>query len=95
MKNIQDNEFDNNKLTILDSITVKRIPNSNNELSNEKYVHDSLDGANILRFIQTLENYLKISVGKNVYYLMKYYKIQYTDTTMIRGPKTKSNLLQK
>ena len=36
--NDQDNEFDNNKLTKLDSITVNRNPNVNNELANEKYI---------------------------------------------------------
>ena len=34
--NDQDNEFDNNKLTNLDSITVNRDPNLDNELSNKK-----------------------------------------------------------
>ena len=34
--NDQDNEFDNNKLTNLDSVTVNRNPISDNELSNKK-----------------------------------------------------------
>ena len=34
--NDQDNEFDNNKLTNLESITVNRDPSSDNELANKK-----------------------------------------------------------
>ena len=46
----QDNEFDNNKLTNIDSVTVNREPTSDNELANKKYVDESLGGGNILRF---------------------------------------------
>ena len=35
--NDQDNEFDNNKLTNLDSVTVNRNPNLDNELAKKKY----------------------------------------------------------
>ena len=41
--NDQDNEFDNNKLTNLDSIRVNRNPNLDNELANKKYIDDELD----------------------------------------------------
>ena len=41
--NDQDNEFDNNKLTILDSVTVNGNPNLDNELANKKYIDDELD----------------------------------------------------
>ena len=67
--NDQDNEFDNNKLTNLDSVTVNRNPNSDDELSNKKYVDDSIGEGTILRFNQTLENYLKVSVGNDTYNL--------------------------
>ena len=60
--NDQDTEFDNNKLSNLDSITVNRDPNLDNELSNKKYVDNSIGEGTILRFSQTLENYLKVSV---------------------------------
>ena len=50
--NDQDNEFDNNTLTNLDSITVNRNPNLDNELS-KKYVDDELDKNTLLN--QTLE----------------------------------------
>ena len=58
--NDQDNEFDNNKLTNLDSITVNREPNLDHELSNKKYVDDSIAEGTIVRFNQTLENYLNV-----------------------------------
>ena len=93
--NDQDNEFDNNKLTNLDSITVNREPNLDHELSNKKYVDDSIAEGTIVRFNQTLENYLKVSVGDNIYNLTKYNKIQITDTTKLRYPNIGSDLLQK
>ena len=93
--NDQDSEFDNNKLTNLDSITVNRNPNLDNELSNKKYVDDSIGEGTLLRFNQTLENYLKVSVGNDIYNLTKYDKIQSIDTTEIKYPNIGSDLLQK
>ena len=63
--NDQDNEFDENKLTNLDSITVKRNPSSDNELANKKYIDDELDKNTVLRFNQAIKNYLKVSVGND------------------------------
>ena len=93
--NDQDNEFDNNKLTNLDSITVNRDPNLDNELSNKKYVDNSIEEGTLLRFNQTLENYLKVSVGNDTYNLTKYNKIQITDMTEIKYPNIGSDSLQK
>ena len=93
--NDQDSEFDNNKLTNLDSITVNRDPNLDNELSNKKYVDTSIGQGTLLRFNQTLENYLKVSVGIDTYNLTKYNKIQIIDTTEIKYPNIGSDLLQK
>ena len=93
--NDQDNEFDNNKLTNLDSVTVNRNPNLDNELANKKYIDDELDKNTVLRFNQTLQNYLKVSVGNDTYNLTKYDKIQITDTTELRYPNIGSDLLQK
>ena len=56
--NDQDNDCDNYKLTNLDSVTVNRDPNVDNELSKKKYVYDSIGDGTILRFDQTLETYL-------------------------------------
>ena len=64
--NDQDNEFDNNRLTDLNSNTADRDPSSDNELANNKDVDDSMGQGNVHRFNQTPENYLKVSVGKDV-----------------------------
>ena len=93
--NDQDNEFDNNKLTNLDSVTVNRNPNLDNELANKKYIDDELDKNTVLRFNQTLQNYFKVSVGNDTYILTKYDKVQNTDTTEMRYPNIGSDLLQK
>ena len=69
--NDQDIEFDNNKLTNLDSITVNGKPSSNNDLANKKYVDDSIGGGNISRFNPTLQTHLKVSVGNDIYKLIK------------------------
>ena len=95
VKNNQDNDLNDNKLVNLDSVTVNRTPTSDNELSNKKYVDYSIGEGTILRFNQTLENYLKVSVGNDTYNLTKYNKIQITDTTEIKYPNIGSDLLQK
>ena len=92
--NDQDNEYDKKKLTNLDNVTVNRNPSSDNELSTKKYIDDELDKNAILRFNQTLENYLKVSVGNDTYNLTKYDRIQIKDTTIIKYPNTGGYLLQ-
>ena len=82
VKNNQDNDLNDNKLTNLDSITVNRNAGSDNEVANKKYIDNELDKNTILRFNQTLKNYLKVSVGNDAYNLTKYDKIQLTDTTI-------------
>ena len=72
--NHQDNEFDNNKLANLDSVSVNRNPNLDNELFNKKHLDDELDKNTVLRFNQTLQNYLIVSVGSDTYNLTKYDK---------------------
>ena len=94
MLNDQDIKFDKNKLTNIDSVSVNRKPTSDNELSTKKYIDDELDKTIILRFKQTLQNYLKISVGNETYNLTKFDKIQYTDRTIIIYPNTGGYLLQ-
>ena len=63
VKNNQDNDLKDKKLNNLDSFTVNRNPTSVNELSNKKYIDDELDKNTIVRFNQTLKNYLKVSNG--------------------------------
>ena len=82
------------KKTNLDSITVNRDPSSDIDLANKKYVHDSIGDGNVLKFNQTLENYLKTAAGNDVYDLTKYDKIQITETTKNKYPNTSGYLLQ-
>ena len=62
VKNNQDNDLNDNKLLDLDSITVNRNPTSDNEVSNKNYIDHELDKNTIVRFNQTLQNYLIVSV---------------------------------
>ena len=94
VKNNQDNDFNDDKLTNINSITVNRNPNLDNEVTNKKYVDDELNKNTILRFNQTLENYLKLSVGNDTYNLTKYNKIQLTDTTIMSAGNSGGYLLQ-
>ena len=84
VKNNRDNDLNDNKLTNLDSITVNREPSSDNELANKKYIDDEVDKGTIIRFNQTVQNYLEISVRSDIYNLSKYDKIQLIDVTEIR-----------
>ena len=93
--NDQDNELDNKKLTNLDSVTVNRNPISDNEISRKKYIDDSIVEGTLFRFIQTLENYLRVSVGNDTYNMIKKDKLQFTDTTEIKFSKIGSHFLQK
>ena len=93
VKKNQDNDFNDKKLTNIDSITVNRNPSSDNEVSNKKYVDDELDKNTNLRFNQSLQNYLKVSVGSDIYNLTNYNKIQLTDTTVMTAGNTGGYLL--
>ena len=61
VKNNQDNDFNDNKLINIDSFQVNRNPISDNEVSNKKYIDDSIAEGTLVRFNQTLTNYLKVS----------------------------------
>ena len=86
VKNNQDNDFNDNKITNIDSIAVNRNPCYDNEVVIKKYIDDEIDKNSIVRFDQTLQNYLKVSVGNDTYNLSKYDKIQLIDVTEIRYP---------
>ena len=64
---------------------INRNSTSDNEVSNKNFIVDELDKNTIVRFNQTLQNYLKVPVGKDVYELTKHDKIQITDTTVIKS----------
>ena len=95
VRNNKNNDFGNYKLTNINSITINNKPTEDDQVSNKKYIDDQLDKNTIVRFNQTLQNYLKISVGNDIYNLTKYNKIQIIDTTEHRYPNMGSDLLQK
>ena len=84
VKNNQDNDLNDKKLTFLDSITVNRNPSLDNEVSNKRYIDDEVDKHTIIRFNQTLEKYLKVSVGNDIYNFTKYNKLSINDITEIK-----------
>ena len=84
VKDNQDNNFNDNKLSNIDTITINRKPTSNIQLTSKNYVDDLIEECTIVRFNQTLSNYLKVSVGNDTYDLTKSNKIQLTDTTIIK-----------
>ena len=52
----QDNEFEKNKITKLDSVTFNRNPNSDKEISKKKDVDESIRECTTVGFNQTLQN---------------------------------------
>ena len=95
VKNNQDNDFNDNQLTNVNSITVNRESTANNALAIEKYFDDELDKNTVLRLNQTQENYLKVSVSNDTHNLTKYDKIQITDTTITKAPNNGGYRLQQ
>ena len=51
------------------------------------------ESGTLVRFNQTLQNYLKVSVGNDTYNLTKYNKISITDITEIKFPNSGTALL--
>ena len=94
VKSNQDNDLNDKKLTNLDSITVNRESNSDNEVSKKKCVDDTIGEGTLVRFNRIFQNYLKISVGNDIKNLTKHHRIQLTDVTRIRSPNTGVYLLQ-
>ena len=76
VKSNQGNDFNDKNLSNIDSLTYNRKPSLDNEVTNKKYVNDTIEESTILRFNQTLENYLKVSVGNATYILTKHDEIQ-------------------
>ena len=95
VENNRNNDLNDNNLENLDSITVNRNPSSDNEVTDKKIIYDDLKKNTILRFSQTLRNYLKVSVGNDTYNFTKYIKIQITDTTIFKFPNIGQDLLQR
>ena len=95
VKNNQDNDLNDKKLTNINSITINTTPTDDNHVSNKNYIDDELDKNTVFRFNQTLESYLKVSVGNDTYNLTKYNKISIIDVTEVKFPNSGVELLQK
>ena len=93
VKSNQDNDLNYKKLANIYSITVNRNPTSDNELADKKYIDDELDKNTILRFNQTLEIYLRVTVGNDTYNCTKNIKRPLTDTTVMKTGNTGGYLL--
>ena len=93
VKNNQDNDLNDNKLTNIKSITINNNPTDDNHVSSKKYIDDELDRNTILKFNQTLEKYVKVCVGNDLYNLTKYKKTQLIDVTTMKAGITGEYLL--
>ena len=91
--NDQDNEFINEKLEVLNIVTFNRNQTSDDEPSDIKHVDDSIGERSILKFNQTLQKYLKVSVGNTFYSITKYIEQNFTGTTIKKYPNQKKFLL--
>ena len=76
--------FKNNKSTNLDSVSVNRKPCSDIDLASNKLFNDSSGEGSFLRINKTLEIYFKVSVGNDVFNIIKNDQIQINDTTIIK-----------
>ena len=84
MFNDQDNEFENIRLPNLDSITNKKSPTMDKEISNKQYVDDELNKNNTLTFNHSVQNYLKVTVANSHINHTKSERTQITDTMSIK-----------
>ena len=79
--------------TIIELPTKSYVDSSHEE--NERSRRDLGETSTLVRFNQTFQNYLKVSVGNDTYNLTEYNKISITDITEIKFPNTGNALLQK
>ena len=86
VKNNQDNDFNNNKLTNISSITINNNPTDDNHVSNKKYVDDQLNKDTIVRLKDdSNDKYIKVNIKNSTYNLQIYNKILLTDTTIMKN----------
>ena len=96
VKNNQDNNFNNNIISNIQSIEINNDPTNNKHGINKKYLDDKLDNDTIIRLNDNSNNeYLKVQINNNFYNLQIHNKIQITDVTKILFPNTGHDLLPK
>ena len=95
VKNNQDNDFTDNKLININSITINNNPTDDNQVSNKKYIDDELDKNTIVRLNDdSNDRYLQAHINNTAYNLQIYNKTQIIDTTKLLFPNTGTDLLQ-
>ena len=86
VKNNQDNNFNDNKLTNLNSISINNNPIDDHHVSNKKYIDDELYKDTIVRINDdSNDRYLKVNINNSLYNLQIYNKKLLTDTTVIKN----------
>ena len=70
----QDDDFNNNTITSLDSFTLSRNPKLDEKANKKKYVDDTSGESFVLKFDETLKRFLNIRVGDTVHNLRKFRK---------------------
>ena len=95
VKNNQDNNFNDNKLTNINSITINNNPTEDDQVSNKKYIDEELDKDTIVRLNDdSNDRYLQVRINNTPYNLQIYNKTQIIDTTKVIFPNTGTFLLQ-
>ena len=70
VRNNQDNDFNDNKKTNINSITINNTPTENNHVTNKKYVDDQIDKDTIVRLNDDSNNrYLQVHINNTIYNL--------------------------
>ena len=95
VRNNQDNDLNDKKLTNINSITINNNPIDDNHVSNKKYVDEELDKNTIIRLNDVSnDRYLQVHINNTAYILQIYNKTQIIDTTILEIPNTGTDLLQ-
>ena len=94
VKTNQDDDFNDNKLTNINSITINNNPTDDKHVSNKKYIDDQLDKDTLVRLNDdSNDRYLKVNIKNSTYNLPIYNKILLTDTTILKYPNNGGYLL--
>ena len=90
----QDNNFNDNNLTNINSITINDNPTDDSHVSNKKYIDDELDKVTIVTLNDdSNDRYLKVNIENSTYNLQINNKILLTDTTILKYPNNGGYLL--
>ena len=95
VKNNQDNDLNDNKLTNINTVTMNNNPTDDNHVSNKKYIDDELDKSTIVRLNDdSNDRYLQVHINNTPYNLQIYNKTQIIDRTRLIFPNTGTDHLQ-